>query len=118
MHGPHHVAQKLRTTGFPLNCLSVTGCFVTASISLKSGAAEPGKIVSFGDIAFSLDVELRVISKSRSAGLVAYRTTPNIRPSAAPASSSFLCENDCDGLDIHWVNSNCLVFNRLWLPRG
>ena len=73
---------------------------MTASNNLKSGAVDPGKMVSIAGIPLWLDVEMRVISISCSAGLVVYRITPNIRPSAAPASSSFLCEIDCDSLDI------------------
>lgn len=84
------MAQKLRTTGFPLNCPSVTGCFVSASMSLKSGATDPGRMGLSTGLSLLVGCERRVVSILCNAGFVLYRNTPNIRPSAAPANSSFL----------------------------
>ena len=77
-----------------------------ASISLKSGATDPGRIVWAEGVLILLVWELGEISRLRNAGLVAYRIAPSIRPNPAPASNSFLWVSDGNNLDMLWGNGS------------
>ncbi len=73
---------------------------MAASSSSKSGAIEPGRIVSVVVELMSFGLETRSMWISFNAGFVIYRIIPNMRPSIVPASSSFLCESDANILDM------------------